>query len=399
MAYELAVSEGGMSDEQLGFAKKYMLQNYIKTLTESHRNTTEEIMELEKATRGQAKNVLWKLLRINRTTASGTSGGFYGETTPAMKYGIDNEKLLKKNKIVMSIIREGVEKKLKKEIIEEVLDCGLFLSEIGLYSASPDAYFRLDNNDLVVLEIKCPYTYRNETLESIRLKMNSSRSRYRVPHTAFSVNRHDTLHVAVEKRNDHYRQMQAQLYVTGAVMAVYMVKFSDMPEIHFVPRDEKFIKELADRELIKLKMYANENKRSQIMVMEKERLKSFGGSGHADKIARLLAKNGMYCWCGNVICFFCKQQFEIIDKSIDIILEEHNKECNRQENISMVEVGHERYLNVFDRINNLLNTQKYSLIECEELAKKGYFYNGSRLAFYCCGEQETHKNDCYKIQQ
>nr|QNN89490.1 ALK-EXO [Pieris brassicae granulovirus] len=84
-----------------------------------------------------------------------------------------------------------------------------------------------------------------------------------------------------------------------------------MPEIHFVPRDEKFIKELADRELIKLKMYANENKRSQIMVMEKERLKSFGGSGHDDKIARVLAKNGMYCWCGNVICFFVNNNLKL----------------------------------------------------------------------------------------
>ncbi|QOD40077.1 alk-exo [Matsumuraeses phaseoli granulovirus] len=398
MAYEMAILENKLTDEQMKLAKQYCLQNFVKNLTLNARLAKNDIYKLEMATRGQAENLLWKLLRINRITASRSSGvGFCGDDMPAIIYGKKHEKLLKENHLLMSIVRDSIEDKLKKKIVEEVLECGLFLSEIGLYSASPDAYFKLDSGELVVMEIKCPYTYRNETLQGLRTKMNNTRNRYRVAHTAFSVNRNNDMHVIVEKRNDHYRQMQAQLYVTGGVMAVYVVKFSDMPEIHFVNRDEKLIKEMRDRELYKLGVYVNENKKNRVMVMEKERLDSFINMQLSEGMsAKELIKEGLYHYCGQIICYFCNQHFEIIDKTIAEIRLEHNNTCDKKDNISMIKVAHGKYINIKDRINNLNATLKFDSTECQRLAKDGYFYDGSKIVLYCCGGSDSHRSGCRK---
>ncbi|UYE98998.1 MAG: alk-exo [Betabaculovirus sp.] len=396
MAYELAVSTGALTDEQLSLANIYCLQHYVKSLTMTHRNTPQAIVDLEIATRGQADNVLWKLLRINRTTASGTNN-FCGEPTPAMEYGLCNEKLLKQNHALMSIVVDSVEKRLQKHVVESVLDCGLFISPIGLYSASPDAYFKLDTGELVVLEIKCPYVYRNKTLEQVRLEKNSTRATYRVQHTALSLNRTGPLHVTVTKRNDHYRQMQTQMYVTGAVMAVYMVKFSDMPEIHFVERDSEMMDELERRELEKLEMYVKENTRNQVMAMERERFHSFARACNVTTtVAKQFARDGLYWWCGVVLCFFCEQQFEVADKSVETVLQEHNTQCNKEGNISMASnvVAHPRYLNIFDRINTFESVPEYS-VQSKQLATAGLFYDGTKLVLYCCGgENGVHERSC-----
>lgn len=396
MAYELTVSTGALTENQLLLANKYCLQHYVKSLTLTHRNTQSDIFDLEHATRGQIDNILWKLLRINRTTASGTQN-FCGEPTPAMEYGLCNEKLLKQNQALMSIVVESVEKRLQKRVVESVLECGLFISSIGLFSASPDAYFKLESGELVVLEIKCPYVYRNKTLEQIRLEKNNTRAVYRVNHTALSLNRTGPLHVTVTKRNDHYRQIQTQMYVTGAIMAVYMVKFSDMPEIHFVERDAAIIDELEKRELEKLQMYVKENTRSQVMIMERERFHSFArASNVTTSVAKQFAQDGLYWWCGVVLCFFCEQQFEIVDKSVDAILQEHNPKCNKEGNISMGTsvVAHPRYLNIYDRINSFGSATEYS-VQSKQLAASGLFYNGTSLILYCCGgENGVHKETC-----
>ncbi|APO13994.1 ALK-EXO [Plodia interpunctella granulovirus] len=385
MAYELAVDRG-MTEEEMRLAKKYSFEYYSTRLTELHRNSKEEIMELERATRGQSENTLWKLIRINRTTATGNQSSIC-EGTPAMQYGLENEKKLKRNTVIMSIIRDAIEDKLKQKVAEEILECGLFLSDIGLFSASPDAYFVMEDGSLVVLEIKCPYTYRHETLDTIRQKFNNNRNRYRVPNTAFSVSRSNELNVVVEKRNDHYRQIQSQLYVTGAILAVYMVKFSDMPEVHFVKRDETYISELRERELVRLSMYARENVKSLKMVMEKERRKTFDDN----ESARALARDGLYYKCGLVVCYFCRQTFEIVDKTAAQVLAEHGP-CDRTGNISMVEAVNASYLNIFDRLRNLQNSGLYNAVDCQALAQKGFYHDGRGLVTYCCGHE--HKEGC-----
>ncbi|AGQ20368.1 alk-exo [Clostera anastomosis granulovirus A] len=398
MAFEMVKFEGVLTDEQLELGGKYSLEKYVRTLTLQHRNSVEDIMLLESATRGQSKNPLWKLLRINRTTASG-GGNFCGKNSPAIQYGIRQEKLLKRDTIVMNVLKEAVEKKLKKRVVQEVLDCGLFISSIGLHSASPDAYLVLETKEIVVVEIKCPYTYRNENLETIRTRMNTRQKRYRVPHTAFSINRHGPLQVTVEKANDHYRQMQAQMYVTGACMAVYVVKLrDDMPEIHFVDRDEALIGSMHKNELYQLKVHVHENRRNRAMVMESERVKTFVGSGYEERVSRLLARDGFYYWCGSVSCYFCGRRFEMADCCVEDVIYKHMEEaCNKTENVILTQAHSKSFLNVFDRIDNLRSVGVYSPAQCEDMARRGLYHDGIRLVLYCCGGTNgNHENLCQK---
>ncbi|AER41545.1 alkaline exonuclease-helicase 2 fusion protein [Epinotia aporema granulovirus] len=375
-----------LTAEQNRLADKYCLQNYVSNLTLDYRNSKQEIFELEKATRGQGENELWKLLRINRTTASNSGHAFYGGENEAMRYGLDNEKLLKQNAQLIDLVCARIEHKTKQKVVERVLDCGMFITELGLYSASPDAYFLLENNAMVVMEIKCPYTYRSETLFTIRDKFNN-RNRYRVPHTAFSVNRHgEYLNVLVEKNNDHYRQMQAQMYVTNAVFAVYMVKIGQDHEMHFVERDNEHINKMKKKELAEFKNYTNQNNSYRCMIKEQSRYASFD-SAVEEQMRRKLAKNGLYNKHGVITCYFCKSQFEI-NNAI-------NHDCGtKQDNVIYINVDNISYINERDRIDNLLNSANYCREQATALAKSKFYWDGTQLRLYCCGQTDLHAPNC-----
>lgn len=379
-----------MTPRQIALSEKYLLQNYVTNLKPGHRNTPEEIMMLEVATRGQNQNPLWKLLRINRTTAS-RGGHVYGCDNPAMNYGLHNEDVIKCNDVYMDGVCEAVEARLNSPVVKRVLNCGLFLSPMGVFSASPDGYFVLANGDLVVLEIKCPYTYRNLSLDEVRQGFNRNKSRYRVPNTAFSVNRTGEMLVAVETKNDHYRQMQSQLYVTNAVLAVYFVKFADMPEVHFVERDEAVIAELGRRERLDFEQYVAENKKGQQLVAEKARLETFVGSMRPD-LARMMARQGLYYDYGDIRCHFCRRHFEVRGGGSEEASYEH--ECDKTGNVGHVHARHVGYLNVSARTESLLRTGRFSESHCQQLAERGLFHEDTSdsVRFYCCGntEEEGH---------
>ncbi|AAS82623.1 ORF115 [Agrotis segetum granulovirus] len=388
------LSNCGFTDEQLKMAQKYCMENYVTKLKPGHKNTKEEIFELERATRGQCKNNLWKLLRVNRTTATKSTGSsFYGESV-AMKYGIEQEEWIKQQKHIMDAVCEGIEGKLKKKVKERVLNCGLFLSPLGIYSASPDAYFVLENEELVVLEIKCPYTYKSDSMETIRRGFNN-RSRYRIPHTAFSINKNGPIDVRVEKKNDHYRQMQAQLYITGAVLAVYLVKIGDVPEIHFVERDIKQIQELKDREEREFNNHVRDNSRNNYLVLERNRKKTFPQNGaYSEEKSKLLARQGFYYNQGCVVCYFCKSKYETSTP----FLEMTHSNCDKTDNISHVDIKFFNYINQKDRVNNLNKYCSYDYQQCIELANQGFFYDPSdnTLKLFCCGEIDKHSQKCDK---
>lgn len=375
-----------LTEEQNRLATKYCLQNYVSNLTLDYRNSRQEIFELEKATRGQGENELWKLLRINRTTASNSGHSFYGGENEAMRYGLDNEKLIKENTQLMNLVCARIEHKTKQKVVQRVLDCGLFINELGLYSASPDAYFVLENDALVVMEIKCPYKYRSETLMTIREKFNN-RHRYRVPYTAFSVNRHgDYLNVLVEKNNDHYRQMQSQMYVTNAIFAVYLVKIGQNHEIHFVERDNDHINKMRKKELADLKNYINQNNSYKCMIKERSRYASFDHTVD-EQMRQKLAKNGLYNKHGVITCYFCKSQFEINNAT--------DHDCGtKQDNVIYTPVHNISYINEQDRVDNLFNSAQYSLEQATALAKSNFYWDRDQLRLYCCGQTKLHAPNC-----
>lgn len=373
-----------MNEHEQQLCDKYSYSNYVARLKPGHLNTREEIFELERATRGQNQNALWHVLRLNRKTASNLSGGssFVSDKNDAIRYGIDQEKVVKKNQLLMRAIKEEIEKKLNCAVTQSVLDCGMFISPIGLFSASPDAYFVNEKGQIVVLEIKCPYKYRNTNLNSIRNGFNN-KARYRIPNTAFSINKQGPIDVRVEKKNDHYRQIQNQMYVTGAVFGIYLVKIGDTEEVHFVERDEEMITDFANNEDSDLKKILNENAKHREFVMERNRLFSFYNLPHIkNESVKKLARDGFYYWNGCVKCYFCQKHVEP-DNDIDNILAQHA--CNSKHgNVRYADIKHRNYLTLQSRINSfsLLNVDSTL---AQELARLNVFVTDDKhLKYYCC---------------
>ena len=226
---------------------KYSYNNYVSQLTSNtFRLPLDEIMQVERATREQSNNPLWNMLRLDRQTASGSASAARSvPQSAAMSYGLCEEKLVKSDKFLVNKIQDVIEKAIKCRVVDKVLECGMFLSSLGLYSASPDAYFvaeRLAENeggdddddgsggdDLVFIpvEIKCPHTYKDRNVDDVRKELGDRNARYRIKHTALSVNKRGSYLFAVEQTDAHYRQMQRQMYVLNAPLCVYVVKFAN----------------------------------------------------------------------------------------------------------------------------------------------------------------------------
>ncbi|ABQ52060.1 alkaline exonuclease [Spodoptera litura granulovirus] len=366
--------------EQYRLVLKYRYDLYITNLKRGHYNTREEIFELEKATRGQSSNNLWRLLRINRTTASQSTCSAFNFETEAIMYGNRNENVVKQNELLMRHIGEEIEHCLGKSIKEYVANCGMFISKMGIHSASPDAYYMLDDDNIVVVEIKCPYTYREKTLTSIRNSFNTNKSRYRITNTAFSINRSGPPFVKVEEKNTHYRQMQAQMYVTGAVMAVYIVLIGQTPEVHFVERNASVIQELEAKEKKDYTNYIINNERCRMYVMEKNRRESFKDCELSKAAILKLSRSGFYYHFGKIICYFCRVQVEL-ERGVDNALLQHAPDCNKEGDLRHAIFKYPRYFS--DKIREQSLDRHVS--DKQTAAKNNLFCDGSKIALYCCG--------------
>nr|AXS01145.1 alk-exo [Spodoptera frugiperda granulovirus] len=372
-----------MSEYEQYLCDKYSYSNYVANLKPDYENSHDDIMELERATRGQNDNPLWQVLRLNRKTASNSSGviAFCAEND-AMRYGLGNEKLIKQNDMLMRAIEEKIEERLNSRVVQSVLDCGMFVTPLGFFSASPDGYFVTEDGRIVVLEIKCPYKYKNTDLESIRRGFNNKR-RYRVPHTAFSVNRTGPLDVRVEKKNDHYRQIQAQLYVTNGALAVYLVKIGDSEEVHFVERDEQVIRELREREREEHQRVLRENAKQREFLLERNRRVTFEKNVQVDEAAaKRLARDGFYDWNGRIRCHFCQKTVEL-ERGVDEVLANHV--CHTKiGNVRYADVKHRAYVTLQSRIDSF-STLGWSFADAINVAKLNVFYKDNTFTYYCCG--------------
>ncbi|QUJ09301.1 Alk-exo protein [Gynaephora ruoergensis nucleopolyhedrovirus] len=311
-----------LSDEQRALCEKFMYNNYVCALKKSDQQLgREEILRVEKMTRGQSDNALWNLLRLDRLTASGCATNRLLPPTRAMIFGIDNEKLVKKNKKLIRLIRECVEKKLGCKVIETVLDCGMFFTKLGLNAASPDAYMLLENGTFVPIEIKCPVSYENVTVDEMRNALNVRKNRYRVKHTAFSVNKSGPAVFLVEHSDPHYRQMQRQMYVLDAPVCAYVVKFNNSFVVNVVNRDEAFCarEKTAERKLFEL-FVARNNNISKLASLS-ARIKSFENQIHGlgGEDVKRLARAGFFYYFGKLRCFFCRNEFAASTATDEIV--------------------------------------------------------------------------------
>ncbi|KAM7043849.1 uncharacterized protein M8220_006667 isoform 1-T2 [Acridotheres tristis] len=220
---------------------------------------SQDILRVEKETRGQRENPKWYEARKNHITASVAPkiansrfansktdevpksylkevvGSGSKVQTPAMSWGIRNEK------VAVEAYKEKSQKGGKPVQVE---DCGLFIHpEKQWLAASPDGIIKdpATGKDLGLLEVKCPYKHRNRTV----------RAACKYKDFCLEV---DGDSYALKKNHPYFTQVQCQLGTTGFQRADFVVhtnKETAVVPVEFdgefwgktVPKLEKFYTE------------------------------------------------------------------------------------------------------------------------------------------------------------
>ncbi|WBB27276.1 ALK-EXO [Mythimna sequax nucleopolyhedrovirus] len=388
-----------LSDEDLDIFETYAYSNYVTRLVcNKWRLPSKEIMRVERATRNQSKNPLWNMLRLDRQTASATCQNRDPPQNEAMNYGSYQETVVKKNVVLISMIENLIEKTLNVKIKDKILECGMFLSQFGLFSASPDAYFVLENGVLVPIEIKCPWTYREKNIEDVRRALRDRQPRYRVENTSFSVNKRGSPMFVVEKTTPHYRQMQRQMYVMNSPLCVYVVKFGTEFVVNTVMRDETFCLQQYDAEKKLFDMFVSKN---QCMLRYKNvaaRIQSFANQRYNENDVRLLADAGFYYAFDQLKCIFCESVYDV-ETDINKVMQLHAS-CNNGAPVKVSMSSVQKYLNHNKRVESLIHNGVPDI----NLAKQGVYHDGVRMKTFCCNTTVgsdsivRHRNDCYYVK-
>ncbi|XP_041354555.1 uncharacterized protein LOC121372325 [Gigantopelta aegis] len=124
--------------------------------------------KLESQTQGQASCQLWKTSRAKRITASNFGKILQLKSVPSSKF---LENIFNSKEISAAHLEYGRrnEPKAKAKYLElyhtrHIHECGLVVNKEFLFlGASPDGKV-CDNNDCGLIEVKCPYTARDHTI-------------------------------------------------------------------------------------------------------------------------------------------------------------------------------------------------------------------------------------------
>ncbi|AUV65282.1 alkaline exonuclease [Alphabaculovirus myunipunctae] len=395
------VAREQLSAEQRILLEMYFHNNYVKRLqSPSFRLSRDEILRVERATRLQSKNYLWHMLRIDRNTASGgKSADRVFIATDAMTYGLEQEDELKRDKATMRLIRETIEKTLNKKAVKRATKCGMFLSSFGLHAASPDAYFELEDGTFVPVEIKCPHSFRDVTIEQMRQKLNDRQPRYVVPHTAFTVNKRGAPLFFVKNTKEHYHQMQKQMYVMNAPMCVYVVKFAaNEYVISSVMRDETECAKQREVEEKEFNKWVANNSIHKKYSSAWKRQQSLLSASYTTEQAKRLAERGLFHHFGQLKCVYCDATFDA-EASFDFVMQKHYCTDNSVE--EDIKVAVDKFVSHSKRVESL---QKHDADV--DLAAQGVYHDGTTgLRTFCCNRRVSmttttikHNDNCEYVK-
>jgi len=195
--------------------------------------TKQDVDEIKQTTIGQADNDVWASERQKRITSS-VFGRICKRTSKTDSTALARSLLCQKKDIYSPAIAHGrayesvAATKYDERQQQSTRQCGLFVCEEYPYlAASPDRVV----DDKVIVEIKCPYTAKDETI-----------SEKTVPYLCYQ---EGTL--TVSKTHDYYYQVQGQLLCTGAECVDFVVYTLKDIYISRIVRDEPFIAEMISK--------------------------------------------------------------------------------------------------------------------------------------------------------
>nr|XP_042902790.1 uncharacterized protein LOC122270229 [Parasteatoda tepidariorum] len=168
----------------------------------------EDISSIEMETRGQSSNWKWARYRKFRLTASN-----FGFVIKAMKRNsypkslftrLEGSKDLSKIKQIQWGLHNEKAGVSVSEKTLNVSESGLWLESSGLLGASPVGFFRNQDGSTSILEVKCPFKYREDNLNE-KLKLVKD----------YILHINDDVYV-INNTHDYYHQMQGQLAISNA---------------------------------------------------------------------------------------------------------------------------------------------------------------------------------------
>lgn len=188
------------------------------------------ISDIERLTVGQTANENWLIMRKFRLTASkfgavlaacsrnkfppslfkSLLGEYNLDRVLAVQWGRDNEKL------AISTFEEQTGFKVES--------CGLFLDRCGFLGASPDGIC----GDAII-EVKCPYKYRNSSLRAV-LQADKSYVLYYEADTPI-----------LNETHIYYQQMQGQMYITKKEKCYLIIWTPNETETFLIEKDPAWV--------------------------------------------------------------------------------------------------------------------------------------------------------------
>ena len=213
--------------------------------------TQEEAKDLEFKTCGQATSNEWHLARLMRVTASlskDIAARRKPDFTPVVRRHLSGH--FRGNKATQhGNENEETALKLFTDSRNDIIDCirtGLVVNAAQSWlGASPDAIVTMENGEKVLVEIKCPYTARDLTVDEA-IDKNKSFCMSRMDPSIAECNQ-----VVLKKSHRYYYQVQVQLHVCRINACFFVVwTFKDTKYIR-VTKDDIFLKTV----IPKLKKY------------------------------------------------------------------------------------------------------------------------------------------------
>ncbi|XP_065056838.1 uncharacterized protein LOC135685036 [Rhopilema esculentum] len=172
--------------------------------------TAEQRLKVNQVTIKQRENPSWHILRKGRLTASNFGSVLKAKkATPSfIKRVLGQYDLSGVKAIHWGIVNENEARKVFEQKTNlKVEDSGLWLELSGILGASPDGL--IDENAL--LEIKCPYSQRDCTIEEAIRSEN------------FYIKKYDDGVYQLKQTHDYWHQIQGQLHLTDREVCFFVV--------------------------------------------------------------------------------------------------------------------------------------------------------------------------------
>lgn len=201
-------------------------QQQLDCLVRKAKLTEADILLVSQITVGQRDNPNWHLARRGRLTASNFGSVLHAKrVTPSLLKRLLGEYDISRVKAVQWGVNNEAEaiKAFTNLTAKTVQETGLWLDGSGILGASPDGIVDEDS----VLEVKCPYTERNMTMEeAVNISPN------------FCLKKTESGQYALKEEHVYWHQVQGEIHFAQRKLCYFVVWTSKDVVVLKIAKDE-----------------------------------------------------------------------------------------------------------------------------------------------------------------